>query len=305
MTSRQRIAQVGYGEAGSIFAAALAKSGAASVAAYDVKIAGAAWAADAKRRATADGVELAADLAAATKGATLVISAVTAAAARTAAEAIASACDREAFVLDVNSASPRTKNACAEAVNRAGGRYVEAAIMTSVPPHGLRTPMLLGGPHAAAAQPFHAGLGFEAEVGAAGYGTVSAIKLCRSVFIKGMEALAVESLLTARLHGVEAEVLASLHETFPGMGWERQAGYFWKRVFQHGKRRSEEMREAAVTVRDAGLTPRMASSTADVQAWMAELRAAGVFEGLSEDSPWTALADRIAQKALDGGSSNK
>ena len=47
-------------------------------------------------------------------------------------------------------------------------------------------------------------------------------------------------------------MLASLAETFPGIDWERQGAYFFQRVIQHGRRRAEEMREAAQTVRESG-----------------------------------------------------
>ena len=224
---------------------------------------------------------------------------MTAAKTLTAAEAIASATRPATFVLDVNSASPQTKTRCAERVASAGGRYVEAAVMSSVPPHGIRVPMLLGGPHAEALQPVLAQLGFDVTVGAHAYGVVSAIKLCRSVMVKGMEALVIESLLTARRYGVEREVLASLAETFPGLDWERQASYFWRRVVQHGRRRAEEMREAAATVGDAGLAPRMAAATADLQAWVATLAAAGAFADSAPDAGWRELADRIA-RVTDG-----
>jgi 3-hydroxyisobutyrate dehydrogenase len=153
--------------------------------------------------------------------------------------------------------------------------------------------MLLGGPHAEALAPTLARLGFDAPVASVEYGVVSAIKLCRSVFIKGMEALAVEGLLTARRYGVEDKVLASLAQTYPGMDWARQADYFWRRVVQHGRRRSEEMREAAVTVSDAGASPHMASATAEVQAWMAKLKGDGVFEAAGKDAGWRELADAI------------
>jgi len=293
------VALIGYGEVGGILGAALAAGRIGSVAAYDILIADSAWAAAARARAAHDRVTLAPDARTAVANADLVISAVTAAATAAAAEAIASATRPATFVLDVNSASPRMKTACADVVERAGGRYVEAAVMSSVPPHGIRVPMLLGGPHAEALQPVLAQLGFDVTVGAHAYGVVSAIKLCRSVMVKGMEALVIESLLTARRYGVEREVLESLAETFPGLDWERQASYFWRRVVQHGRRRAEEMREAAVTVSDAGSTPRMAAATADLQAWIATLAAAGVFAGSAPEDGWRELADRIARETIE------
>lgn len=290
--SKFRIALVGYGEVGGIFGAALAKAG-ARVAAFDILGADAAWLARARERDR--GVAVVTSNEEAVADAALVICAVTAAQTRTAADQIARSVRKGAFVLDVNSASPQTKRACADIVDRAGGRYVESAVMTSVPPHGIQVPMLLGGAHAEAVQPTLEALGFHASVGSASLGTVSAVKLCRSVVIKGMEALFIESMLAARHYGVEDEVLASLKETFPGLDWERQATWFWQRVVQHGKRRAEEMREAASTVGDAGIAPRMASATADVQAWIAALRASGVFEGGSAEG-FRDLADRVRAK---------
>ena len=288
------IAIVGYGEVGTIFGAALAKAGAASVHAYDILASQPAWFDEALSRAQRDGVTLVDDARRAVSGASLVISSVTAASTTAAAANLAGLCDRGTFVLDVNSASPRTKAACAELVESAGGCYVEAAMMTSVPPYGLRVPMLIGGPHADALLPVLERLGFAASVGSRDYGVVSAIKLCRSIFIKGLEALAVEGLLAARRHGVEREVIASLAETFPGIEWPTQLSYFWRRVVQHGRRRAEEMREAAAMVSDGGEASRMAAATADVQAWIAALRADGRFADTPADAPWEAFADRIA-----------
>ena len=291
--STLRVAMVGYGEVGRIFSAALLQAGVREVKAFDVLITDAHWAAEALRRAARDSIHLANDLSDAVADADLVICAVTAAATANAASQIAAVLRSGCFVLDVNSASPRTRKGCADAVNGAGARYVEAAVMGSVPPRGIRAPMLLGGRHAQALHPALVRLGFDATVGSADYGVVSAIKLCRSVVIKGMEALAIESLLAARRYGVEKEVLDSLEETFPGLDWGKQADYFWRRVVQHGRRRAEEMREAAITVADAGGSPHMASATAEVQSWMATLRKEGALGAAGNDAGWRELADAI------------
>jgi hypothetical protein len=108
----------------------------------------------------------------------------------------------------------------------------------------------------------------------------------------------VESFTTARHYGVEDAVIASLRETFPGVDWERQAAYFFQRVIEHGRRRSEEMREVAVTVREAGLAPFSAAGTAERQAWVADLADAGIFGtrgegGFARSADWRTEADRI------------
>jgi 3-hydroxyisobutyrate dehydrogenase len=92
--------------------------------------------------------------------------------------------------------------------------------------------------------------------------------------------------------------MASLRETFPAIDWEKQASYFFQRVIRHGRRRAEELREAAITVRDAGLTPHSASATAERQAWVADLADKGCFgdrrhEGFARSADWRSEADRI------------
>jgi len=288
-----RIALIGYGEVGGIFGAALVKRDVAQVTAYDVLLGDASHAAALRTRAGADAVRVADSAAAAAAGADLVISAVTASATRGAAESIAQAMTPGTFVLDINSASPRTKADCGAVVEAAGGRYVESAVMTSVPPYGLRVPMLLGGPHAAALAPTLAALGFDANVASEQFGVASAIKMCRSVIVKGMEAIVIESFVTARRYGVENAVLASLAETFPGLDWETSGDYFFSRVICHGKRRAEEMREAAATVREAGLEPLCANAIAERQAWVADLARHGVFDDGGSDRDWRTLADSI------------
>ena len=117
-----------------------------------------------------------------------------------------------------------------------------------------------------------------------------------------VEACVIESLTTARHDRVEDAVIASLYETFPGIDWEKQAAYFFRRVIEHGRRRSEELREVAETVRDAGLAPWSASGTAERQAWVADLADAGVLgtRGTAEfarSADWRVEADRLLAAA--------
>jgi len=93
-------------------------------------------------------------------------------------------------------------------------------------------------------------------------------------------------------------VFASRKETFPGIDWEKQGAYFFQRVIEHGRRRSEEVREVAETVREIGLEPWSSQGTAERQAWMADLADQGLFgergsEGFARSGDWRTEADRI------------
>ena len=291
-----KTALIGYGEVGRILAEDLRARG-LQVTAHDLKLGGPA-AGELQAHAGAHGVALAPSHAQAVAGAELVISAVTASQTVAVAQAAAPGLAPGAFFLDFNSASPGAKAQAAQVVNAAGGRYVEGAVMTSVPPYRIRVPLLLGGPEAAALEPLLNALGFAARVASEQLGVASATKMCRSIMIKGLEAMVIESFTTARHYGVEDAVIASLQETFPGIDWEKQGAYFFQRVIEHGRRRSEEVREVAQTVREAGLEPWSAAGTAERQAHMADLADAGVFgakgaPGFARSADWRVEADRL------------
>jgi 3-hydroxyisobutyrate dehydrogenase-like beta-hydroxyacid dehydrogenase len=291
-----RVGLVGYGEVGRILTEDLRARGVA-VSMYDVKLETDAGA-EMREHARARGVRVApahAPLAAETD---LVISAVTASQTVAVAQACASGVAAGSFFLDFNSASPGAKIRAAGFVDGAGGRYVEGAVMTSVPPHRIRVPLLLGGPHATALAPSLRALGFDANLSSEKLGIASATKMCRSVVIKGLEAMVIESFTAARAWGVEDQLIASLQETFPGIRWDEQGSYFFRRVIEHGRRRAEEMLEAAQTVRETGLEPWSAAGTAQRQAWVADLAERGRLRGApgeqsTRPGDWRIEADRL------------
>jgi 3-hydroxyisobutyrate dehydrogenase-like beta-hydroxyacid dehydrogenase len=153
---------------------------------------------------------------------------------------------------------------------------------------------LLGGPHANDFLSLAQSLGFSgARVFAAEVGKASAAKMCRSVMVKGIEALLTESMLAARKHGVEETVLSSLSDLFPGPDWRKLAQYMISRSLIHGTRRAEEMREVAHTVANTGLQPHMSAACAERQDWAAQYRAAADAESLE------AMLDSILRMSAD------
>jgi len=290
-----RLGIIGFGEVGAIFARGLRdQEGVASVHAWDIKFADtAAGAAAARAAADADRIRSVGGMAALCAEADLLISAVTASSTLAAAEEAARHARHGSLFLDLNSASPGTKQRAAQLLQAAGVDYVEAGVMTSVPPYGIRVPMLLGGARAAELSGRLKAWGMDATPVSQQLGVASAIKMSRSIMIKGLEALVIEAYATARHYGVEEHMLPTLKETFPQIDWDRQGAYFFSRVVQHGKRRAEEMREAAQTVQEAGFPPFMAAATAEKQDWIAHMARDGVFEGLDSKSPWQDYADRV------------
>src|SRR3569832_2103402 len=146
--------------------------------------------------------------------------------------------------------------------------------------------MLLGGARAAELASLLQSWDMDAKAVSEKLGVASAIKMCRSVMIKGLEALVIESYTTARAYGVEDHVLPTLQETFPSVDWAQQGAYFFSRVVQRGQRRAEEMREAANTVKEAGFEPLKASAIAAKQQWVADEAKQGVFRDVAKGARW-------------------
>jgi 3-hydroxyisobutyrate dehydrogenase-like beta-hydroxyacid dehydrogenase len=295
-----QVGLIGYGEVGKILAEDLRRQGGA-VSAYDIKLGGDDGSA-LRAHAARHGVTLVASHAELASRADFIVSAVTASQTVAVAEACADGIRQGTWFLDFNSASPGAKLRAAARIDNAHGRYVEGAVMTSVPPYRIKVPLLLGGPNAAEMAPLLNALGFDAKVASEQLGVASATKMCRSIMIKGLEAMVIEAFTTARAYGVEDAVLASLQETFPSIDWDKQGAYFFQRVIEHGRRRAEEVREVAATVREAGLTPWSAEGTAERQAFVADLADQGVFgarndPGFARSADWRIEADRILAKA--------
>jgi 3-hydroxyisobutyrate dehydrogenase-like beta-hydroxyacid dehydrogenase len=120
--------------------------------------------------------------------------------------------------------------------------------------------------------------------------------MCRSVLIKGLEALTIECLFAARKYGAEDAVLESLAATYPGMGWkDRLPDYLISRVAEHGQRRAAELREVAQTLQEVAVEPSMALAAAHCQEELAHELAESDFPLPSADQfSWRLLADALA-----------
>ncbi|WPP01986.1 DUF1932 domain-containing protein [Pseudomonas sp. HR96] len=292
MSVLQTVALIGFGEAGGILGQDLAAQG-VQVRIHDRLLNDPAQRDAMLAKARKADVQPFDSAELAIQGAQLVISAVTAGSALAVAQQAAAHLQAGQVFMDINSVAPTTKQAASAAVGAGAAHYVDAAVMAPVPPQRLQTPILLGGGRAQQAAQWLLPLGFNVRVVAEQVGVASAIKMCRSVMIKGLEALTTESLATARQYGAEELVLASLHKSFPSMGWDaRQPHYLISRVAEHGRRRAEEMEEVARTAADVGIEPHMSRAIVATQRGLVDAMAA---QGIAYAEPfdWMALVDQL------------
>jgi 3-hydroxyisobutyrate dehydrogenase len=268
-----KIGFLGFGEAGSTIANGLRGAGVESLAAYDINRGDPRRGPVMERRAAESGTILVSSNAELASRSEIIFSTVTSSAALDAATQTAPHLTARHIYADLNSVSPDLKQEIGAVVSATGARFVEVAVMAPVAPYGHRVPMLLGGPAAAtfvtAMAPF--GLRMEVLDGAA-IGSAAAVKMCRSIIVKGLEALMCECVLGASRYGADTYVFDSLNESFPGLDWKKLADYMVGRVAVHGERRAREMEEVAETLRAIGIEPIMAEATARRQQWAADLR---------------------------------
>ena len=286
---------IGFGEAGQALAAGLRDAGVNTVAAWDILFPSA----DGERLREAAGrvgVRRGTSVGDAVRDADLIVAAVTAASSRDAAEQAKPFLRSDQYFLDINSVSPGRKQETARAMD--GYAYVDVAVMAPVHPARHQTPALLAGPHAASLEPILTGLDMRVSIAGPAIGAAAAIKMVRSVMVKGLEALTLECFLAARRAGVEEQIFASLDKSYPGLDWRKQLEYNLERMANHGIRRAHEMEEVADTLRELGIDPHMTAGTSRRQQEMGDL---GKREPLRSAVPQgrIAMLDAIGQALID------
>ena len=275
---------VGFGEAGFHIAKGFKTAGIAGICAFDTNRDTPELAETIRRRAKEEQIPLVDSSNELAASAGILFSTVTCTRAKEAAEQTAPFLKPHHIYVDLNSVSPSLKQEIEHVIHSSGAGFVEAAVMSPVPPHGHRVPMLLGGNaarrFAGRMEPF----GMRLEVVSEKVGTAAATKMFRSIIVKGLEALMLESVLAASPYGADERVFASLADSFPGIDWKRLADYMVGRVVLHGERRAHEMEEVAETLRSLGIEPIMSEAAARRQEWCAKL---GIASEFGADGPKT------------------
>ena len=267
---KPRIAFIGFGEAGQAIAAGLHDASAAQITAWDILFPQGATGDKLRRAADASGTRCAASAADAVRQADLIVSAVTAASSVEAAESVKAHLHGKPFFLDINSVSPGRKQDSAKLLGDAA-RYIDVAVLAPIYPARHQTPLLIAGPDSQAVASTLANLGMRASIAGDEIGAAAAIKMVRSVMIKGIEALTLECFLAAARAGVIDEVAASMRNNYPGLDWAKIVPYNLERMAVHGERRAAEMEEVAETLRELGVEPLMTNASVKRQREMGEI----------------------------------
>jgi 3-hydroxyisobutyrate dehydrogenase-like beta-hydroxyacid dehydrogenase len=269
-SNKPRLCFIGFGEAGQAIASGLREAGVESIAAWDIlfpKDEGARL----RQAGEKMGARLASSAADAVANSDIIVAAVTASSSLAAAQSVAPHMSGNPYYLDINSVSPGRKKDTARLLE-GSARYVDVAILAPIHPKRHQTPLLLAGPHAQAVMPLLIDeLEMRGTIASDEIGAAAALKMIRSVMIKGIEALTAECFMAAHRAGIVDEVAASLKNNYPGLDWPSVIDYNLERMASHGIRRADEMEQSAVTLTELGIAPLMTSGTVVRQRELGEL----------------------------------
>ncbi|GHF04606.1 DUF1932 domain-containing protein [Pseudolysinimonas yzui] len=254
-----RIAVLGLGEAGSIYARGLAERG-ADVVGFDPVV-----------RDAVPGVSRAASVGDAVDGADLVLSLVGATAADTVLSESLPRMTPTAAYADLNTGAPRDKRGLATRAVEAGIPFADVAVMAPVPRAGLETELFASGDGAEAVADALGSYGVPIRVVGTAAGDAAALKLVRSVFMKGLAGLVLESLTAAEKIGASPEVRAQIANEL-GPDGDALVQRLLDGTRQHAARREHEMRDARAMLDDLGSPTWMTDGTL---AWLHSLTTSG------------------------------
>lgn len=269
---------IGFGEVGTHVSEGLKEDNDLRIYAFDI----ASDAAMHKKAKSLD-VVLCDTVAEAVANASMVFSAVTTEHCVQAAADCAHALTPEHIWYDLNSTSPVAKREAAKLIEPTGARYTDTAVLSDIPRPRHKAPLLLAGPQAEDSMSKLHALGMVADYAGETVGQAATVKMCRSVFLKGFDAVLFECLSAASEVGVREKVIESIHSTYPDFNIPAIAGPKMNRLAQHSKRRAGEMRYVNETLEDLGLNPATPLTTSRVLQRMSDAGCAEIADPTSSE----------------------
>jgi 3-hydroxyisobutyrate dehydrogenase-like beta-hydroxyacid dehydrogenase len=290
---------IGFGELASALAAAFADARLGPTLVFSRPRPDPAGAAALRARVEASGAQLVPTLAEAVARADLVLACVPSSAASTVAAEAATVLAPGAVYADLTSAAPEVKERAAHQITRVDGRYADAAVLGAVAASGAQVPIAAAGEGAEAFRGLVAPAGIAVTVLEAPAGAAARLKLLRSVYLKGRDALVAEMMLGARRHGLEQMVAASIAGPGEEVPFTDLAERILRSLALHAGRRADELEASAAVLEAGDVEPAATRGAAERLRRLGALGLRESFDGRRPDSGADVL-DRIERIAAAG-----
>ena len=269
---------IGFGGAAYGLASGLREEGPVDISFFDPLLDSPSAGGVIKQRAAETGARPCNSLAELIEGARIIISCVTGSVAVEVAEKAAPHLGEPHLYVDVNTASPKTMEAVFSAIKGSGALFSDVAMMGGIPAFGHRVPCLASGNGAKAFKALMDPYGMDITCVGDAPGQASAIKMLRSIFMKGFLSLLLEMLHASRTYRVEPIVMDSIAKTMAKNDFPETARLQLTKGVINAKRMSHEMEAVVETLTDLGVPSTMASAARETLQWCSELELAEYFD---------------------------
>ena len=285
---------IGFGEVSFEISNGLKTEGLQGIIAYDPMQSDSRFGFLVRERATTASVSLMETPGAVIAAADLIISAVPGSKALQAAESILGDLNEQKIYADVSTSSPTTKQKIAALIAPTGALFVDGALMGSLPQQQHKVPTLVSGNGAGKfiklMTPYHMSMEKISDKA----GDAIAIKLVRSVFMKGIASLEVEMLEAATKLQVEDKVLASISNTMDAGPFMKTMNWLVTAGAVHAERQSHEMKDCMVMLQDLGIQPTMTEATMTHLQGLASKKLKDRFQG-KVPAKWEEVTQALAE----------
>ncbi len=255
-----RWAVIGFGEVGSVLARHVGTALAREVQVMAPRLNRNLVSDQEKGQLEGEGLKIVPDVGTLARNSDVVLSAVTPGAASEVAE-MAAGSWRGGLFVDLNSVSPMEK---ARGAAPFAGDFVDGAILGSFAGRGTQVSIALSGPRSQEAHSLLAAAGLRTSVVSQEVGTASALKTCRSIFMKGLECLFVEASLAGRKFNLSEALLETIEETFTSYTIRELSTMLLTTHAVHADRRAHEMKEVVETLREWQLPSPLSRASRDL-----------------------------------------
>ena len=188
------------------------------------------------------------------------------------------------LLVDVTTAAPLVKKQLGEDCSYRKIMFADSPMLGPLIVDRHKVPIITCG---SGAQRWHDEMrpfGMSIEVIEGSPGTATQIKLARSIFTKGFEALLVETFMFARKCGVESIVMDSIGKTLDKATFEQSANRYMASDLFHAARKAHEMKDAIDIMRSMGMTPMVGEGVVARMQHIADLDCGAKLKGIRPQS---------------------
>jgi 3-hydroxyisobutyrate dehydrogenase-like beta-hydroxyacid dehydrogenase len=259
-TSHPRLGLLGFGEAAGRLAKDFSQAGFTNILGYSRSGAKAQPGDPVHQRAQAAGVTLVKTVGTLAKKSDIIIVLTPGKSALPALKKIRKYLRPDHLYVDASSNSAHNMEQAAALIGDSA-KFVDASIMGPVDLMGIKVPFAASGPNAATFRDLMVPYGMVINVVGSNPGDASAMKLIRSVLMKGLAALLLETMEAARRRNILDEVIEDSSVTFNDIPFQKIIRRYIGGTAVHCERRIHEMKECLELLHEMGSSDRNTKNT--------------------------------------------